>query len=214
MVEGLVRVLVACEFTGVVRDAFRERGHDAMSCDLLPTEHSGPHYQGDVRNILHDDWDLIIAHPECTYHCLSSVRWLMDAPANPKPGVNYGGNRWVAWEEACNFFLEFLSLPDRTKVCVENPKPHGYSLGRLGRYTQIIQPWQFGHQEIKGTALWLRGLPPLVPTVIVGPPPLDPIARRAWAEVHRATPGPDRQKDRSRTYLGIAEAMAQQWGGV
>lgn len=208
------------EFTGIVRDAFTERGHYAVSCDLSPSETPGPHHQGEIIDYLgatENFWDLIIAHPPCTYHAHSSVRWLMgETPAIQKPGVMYGGDRWVEWEKACDFFLHFLTLPNRiqgVKICVENPVPHGYSLEKVGKYTQLIQPWQFGHRQMKRTALWLRGLPMLMPTFVVGPPPTSPIARRAWADVHREGPGANRQADRSRTFLGIAEAMAQQWGG-
>jgi hypothetical protein len=215
----LVNVLVACEFTGAVRDAFADRGHYAVSCDLIPSETPGEHHVGDARAFLDETlgfWDVVIAHPECTYHAHSSVRWLMDRPDHPKAGVNYVGERWIEWEAAVDFFSFFLSLPERKpglKVCVENPVPHGYTAAKVGRYSQTIQPWQFGHRQMKRTALWLRNLPHRMPTCVVGPPPRNPTARKDWADVHRAAPGKERKKDRSRTYLGIAEAMAQQWGG-
>lgn len=127
----------------------------------------------------------------------------------------YVGDRWLLWQEACNFFRLFLDLPNRhkgIKVCVENPVPHGYTLANVGPYTQTVQPWQFGHQEIKRTCFWLKNLPLLQPTAIVGPPPKDPELKKAWAVVHRTGPGKHRKADRSRTYIGIAEAVAAQWG--
>lgn len=172
----------------------------------------GPHYQGDVRDILEIAWDLVIAHPECTFHTNASVRWFTTIPKKPKPGVFYGSDRWTKWDEAVTFFKLFQNLTHVPKVAIENPIPHCYSRNVLGDYTQIIQPWQFGHKEMKGTCLWLKGLPPLTPTNIVGPPPKDVVERRKWAKVHQASPGPDRWKERSRSFEGIAQAMAEQWG--
>lgn len=187
-----MRVLVACEFSGIVRDAFIARGHDAVSCDLLDTERPGPHYKGDVRDMLSGTWDLVIAHPPCTYLCNSGVRWL---------GSNPG--RWLAMEDAAQFFNLFKGAAPR--VCIENPVPHKYARVRIGGYSQIIQPWQFGHGEIKATCLWLENLPSLVPAKIVdGRVP----------RVHHASPGPERWKERSRTYPGVADAMAGQWGSL
>jgi hypothetical protein len=187
-----MRVLVACEFSGVVRDAFIRRGHSAVSCDLLPSETPGPHIQGDVRDCLLMDWDLMIAHPPCTYLANSGVRWL------------YRDNdRWDAMVQAAEMFCALLYAPIE-RVAVENPVMHGYARTLIGeRSTQTIQPWQFGHGETKATCLWLRGLPPLAPTNIV--------SGRA-ARVHRLAPSLDRWKARSRTLPGIAEAMANQWG--
>lgn len=195
-----MRVLIACEFSGVVRRAFRARGHDAWSCDLLPAEDGSEfHYQGDVigLNLLRLEWDLLIAHPPCTYLANSGVRWL------------YGGKgkvrdpeRWAEMERAADFF-NALWLHDCPRVCVENPIQHRHA--GLPKPTQIIQPWQFGHPETKATCLWLRGLEPLVPTNIVD-------GRKP--RVHHASPGPDRWKERSRTLQGIADAMASQWGGL
>lgn len=186
-----MRVLIACEFSGRVRDAFRALGHDAISCDLLPTEAPGPHVQGDVRPLLRERWDVVIAHPPCTYLTNSGVRWLAEDPS-----------RRVHMEGAAEFFLACLAA-NAPRVCVENPIPHKYARALVGRYSQIVHPWQFGHGETKATCLWLKGLPPLRPTDIV--------SGRA-ATVHRASPGPDRWKVRSRTYPGIAAAMASQWG--
>lgn len=195
-----MRVLIACEFSGIVRDAFAARGHFAVSCDLLPSETSGPHIEGNVLEHLRGEesenrnYDLLIAHPPCTYLCNSGVRWLYGGSGRTKDPV-----RWSDMLQACAFFLSLLNcgIP---RICVENPIPHRHA--ELPRYSQIIQPWQFGHPETKATALWLRNLPPLVPTDIVdGRTP----------RVHHASPGPDRWKERSRTLKGIAEAMATQW---
>ena len=189
-----MRVLVACEFSGIVRDAFSAFGHEAWSCDLLPTERPGQHYTGDVRDILDNDWDLMVAHPPCTYLANSGVRWL-----HTKPG------RWSALEEAALFFRTLLGAPI-PYIAVENPIIHRYAAERIGcRQNQIVQPWQFGHGETKAICLWLKRLPPLLSTKIVaGREP----------RVHRESPGPDRWRNRSRFFPGIAEAMAQQWGGT
>lgn len=183
---GEVRVLVACEYSGRVRDAFIRRGHDAMSCDLLPTEQPGPHYQGDVFDIIRDGWDLMVCHPPCTHLAVSGSRWFKDKQQEQ--------------EDALVFVLRLLSssIP---KIALENPVSVISSFIR--KPDQVIQPWMFGHGETKATCLWLKGLPPLVPTNIV--PGREPV-------VHRMPPGPDRWKNRSRTYQGIADAMAEQWG--
>ena len=183
-----MRVLVACEFSGVVRAAFRALGHEAWSCDLLPVEDGDcHHYQGDVREQLTEDWDLLIAHPPCTYLAVSGARWFKD--------------RLPAQQEALAFVALLLEAPVR-KVAVENPI--GVISSHIRKPDQIIQPWQFGHPETKATCLWLRGLPLLSPTqVVAGRVP----------RVHHEPPSADRWKNRSRTYIGIAQAMAQQWGG-
>ena len=205
-----MRVLVACEYSGTVRDAFIAQGHDAMSCDLLPTDapnwtydpftklrthhpERGSHYQGSVLDILDDGWDLMIAHPPCTYLTNSGVRWL-----------HTDESRWSKLDEACEFFNRLLDA-DIPRICVENPIPHKYAVERIGgrKYTQIIQPWQFGHGETKATCLWLKGLQKLTPTKIV-----DGREQRMW----KLPPSEDRWKIRSKTYQGIADAMAQQWG--
>lgn len=182
-----MRVLVACEFSGIVRDAFLRKGHDAMSCDLLDTESPGPHRKGDIRDILGDGWDLMIAHPPCTYLAVSGARWMRQ--------------RMGKVEEALDFVRILMSAPV-PRWCLENPV--SVISTRVRKPDQVIQPWMFGHGETKATCLWLKGLPPLLPTDIV--------EGRA-ARVHLMPPGPDRWRDRSRTYRGIAEAMASQWGG-
>jgi site-specific DNA-cytosine methylase len=183
-----MRVLIACEFSGVVRDAFAALGHDAWSCDLLPTERPGKHIQGDVTRELGDDWDLMVAHPPCTLLTRAGARW-------------WGGKEREQ-EAAVNFVRVLLCCPI-PRVALENPI--GILSTRMAKPTQIIQPWQFGHGEVKATCLWLKGLPKLVPTrVVSGREP----------RVHWASPGPNRWKERSRTLSGIAEAMASQWGAA
>lgn len=198
-----MRVLVACEFSGTVRDAFRLQGHDAWSCDLLPTEVPGPHLQGDVREILDAGWDLLVAHPPCTYLSNAGVRHLHSVPSRrgTLPSV-HGTKRVAALCDAADLFLTLFEAPV-IRICCENPIPNRYAKELIGEYSQLIQPWQFGHGEVKATCLWLRGLPPLVPTDIVsGREP----------RIHRMSPGPHRARERSRTYPGIAWAMATQWG--
>ena len=195
MVSQMIRVLVACEFSGIVRRAFRRRGFDAWSCDLLPSEDASPyHLCCDVRNILKDDWDLMIAHPPCTYLANSGVRWLHERP-----------NRWEELEKAVRFFLVLLNAPIRF-IAIENPIPHRYAIERIGKkYDQIIQPWQFGEPYSKATCFWLKNLPKLRPTRIIP-------KRCVKQQVLREPPSPNRWKNRSRTFVGIAEAMADQWG--
>ena len=189
----LSKVLIACEFSGTVRDAFIEQGVPAVSCDLIQaTSDKGKHYLGDVRDIIGEKWDLIIAHPPCTYLCNSGVRWLHTVPG-----------RWELMREAARFFRVFLEI-DCPRVCVENPIPHKYAMEIIKqRYTQTIQPWQYGHGETKRTCLWLKGLPDLQPTNIV---------KGRYGRIFRMSPGPERGKLRSITYPGIARAMAVQWG--
>jgi hypothetical protein len=183
-----MRVLIACEYSGIVRDAFIRAGHDAISCDLLPTEQVGPHYQGDVRDILNDGFDLMIAHPPCTHLAVSGARWFRDKQAEQA--------------EALDFVRLLLDAPI-PMIALENPV--SIISSRIRKPDQIIQPWQFGHGETKATCLWLKNLPLLVPTDIV-----DGRENR----VHRMPPSPDRWKERSRTYPGIAAAMAAQWGDI
>jgi site-specific DNA-cytosine methylase len=183
-----MKVLIACEYSGAVRDAFLRRGHDAMSCDLLPTEVPGPHYQGDVTDILGGGWDLMIAHPPCTHLAVSGARWFKDKVAEQA--------------EALDFVRLLLNAPI-PRIALENPI--SIISSRIRKPDQIIQPWQFGHGETKATCLWLKNLPPLWYTHIV--------AGRE-ARVHKMPPGPDRWKERSRTFAGVAEAMAAQWGGA
>ena len=184
-----MKILIACEFSGVVRDAFIERGHDVISCDMLPSEKPGPHYQGDVFDIINDGWNLMIAHPPCTFICNSGVRWLYEIPG-----------RWEQLEEAKQFFNVFLNH-NINKIAIENPIPHKYA--ELPKYNQIIQPWMFGEGETKATCLWLKNLPILKSTDVVD-------GRKP--RVHYESPGIERHKNRSRTYTGIANAMAEQWG--
>ena len=204
-----MRVLVACEFSGAVRDAFIRAGHDAMSCDLLPTEAPGPHYQGDVRDILGDGWDLMVGHPECTYLCNSGFHNTYRETSKEL----CGHDRWKALISGAVFFRELLECPI-PKVAIENPVMVKYAASIVGRrQDQIIQPWMFGHPEKKATGLWLKGLPPLIATedvrgVMAGMP------KSETDRIHYASPGPDRWKLRSVTYAGIAQAMADQWGVV
>lgn len=182
-----MRVLVACEFSGIVRDAFAARGHDAWSCDLLPCERGGQHYREDVSKLLtREHFDLMIAHPPCTHLASSGARW-------------FGGKK-TEQAQAIRFVLR-LTASRTPRIAIENPV--GVLSTKWRRPDQIIQPWMFGHGETKATCLWLKGLPKLVPTnVVEGRTP----------RVHHVSPGPDRWKERSRTLQGIADAMAVQWG--
>lgn len=208
-----MRVLVACEFSGIVREAFAARGHDAWSCDLLETEQPGNHIVGDVLLILDQDWDLVIGHPPCTYLTNAGVRHLHDH-VQSKNGVKAkisGRARWAAMLEGAAFFNALRNAPV-SRICLENPIPHKYARELIGDYTQLIQPWMFGHGETKATCLWLKNLPSLAPThrrddLFALPEPLERHPR-----VHLMPPGPNRWKERSRTYTGIAKAMAEQWG--
>lgn len=184
----MMKVLVGCEFSGTVRDAFIAGGHDAMSCDLLPTDKPGPHYQGDVRDVLDGGWDLAIFHPPCTHLAVSGARWFKDKKTEQ--------------EEALEF-VRLLLNAQIPRIALENPV--SIISSRIRKPDQVIQPWQFGHGETKATCLWLKNLPKLVPTNIV--------EGRA-AVVHRMPPSPDRWKMRSKTYEGIAQAMATQWGNL
>ncbi len=199
-----MRVLVACEFSGIVRDAFLAKGHDAWSCDLLPTESDSTfHYQTDVMNLWSGSvarsfllegqlpqWDLMIAHPPCTHLAVSGARWFKDKAKEQAEAIAFVESLWNA---------------GISRIAIENPVSILSTRSILGKPTQIIQPWQFGHGEVKATCLWLKNLPPLVPTNIVsGREP----------RVHYASPGPDRWKERSRTLHGIADAMAEQWGNL
>jgi hypothetical protein len=205
------RALVGCETSGRVREALRRHGWDAWSCDLLPADDASPyHMRADVREVLGAGWELGIFHPPCTYLCNSGVRWLYGDGAST--GLR-DDERWARMRDAADLFRACLRAPIRY-VAVENPIMHAHASALVGAPSQIVQPWHFGDPQMKATALWLVRLPCLVPTHIVGPPPLDPIARRAWARVHRASPGPERWKLRSVTFAGIAEAMADQWGGM
>jgi len=194
-----MKVLVACEYSGKVRDAFASKGHDALSCDLLPNDNSnGNHYQGDVRDVLYNEWDLIVAHPPCTYFANSGVHWLHKDPS-----------RWEKLDESALFFNLFLNHPCE-KIAIENPVPHKYAIERIGgqKYSQTIQPWQFGHDASKRTCLWLKNLPDLIPTNIVKK---DRYSNQTPSGQNKLGPSADRWKLRSATYQGIADAMATQW---
>lgn len=183
-----MKVLVACEYSGVVRDAFNAQGHDAISCDLLPTDSPGPHIQADVLSILEEPWDLMIAHPPCTHLAVSGARWFRE--------------KKIEQAEALEFVRILLEAPI-PRICIENPV--SVISSRIRKPDQIIQPWQYGHGETKATCLWLKHLPKLVPTDVVGGR-----EQRIW----KLPPSPDRAKLRSTTYTGIASAMASQWGAL
>lgn len=200
-----MRVLVACEYSGVVREAFRALGHDAMSCDFRETEIPGPHYLGDVRDVLDDGWDLLIAHPPCTYLSKASARWLYTSP-----GV-IDEARFAKGMEAKEFFMSMLNAPI-PRIAIENPTP--LRAFELPKHTQVIQPYEYGHPFSKRTLLWLKGLPKLEPTDVLtefGPylPSNTGGARRGQKSTYTNIMT---NKDRSRTFTGIAAAMAQQWG--
>lgn len=207
-----MRVLVACEFSGIVREAFAKRGHDAWSCDLLDTEIPGQHIKGDVLDILGDDWDLMIAHPTCTYLTNAGVRHLHSIPSRNGvlPAV-HGPARWKAMRESAAFFNELQHAPIE-KIAVENPVPHRYARAIIGPYTQLIQPWQFGHPESKATCLWLKNLPKLAHTNVLKKPGGSHWMNQTPSGQNKLGPSKDRWKLRSRTFQGIADAMANQWG--
>ena len=184
-----MKVLIACEFSGVVRNAFASLGHDAMSCDILPTETPGQHYQGDVRDVLDYPWDLMIAHPSCTHLSVSGAR-------------HFEVKRMDGRQQSGASFFMMLAKVDIPMIAIENPVCIMSSLWR--KPDQMIQPWQFGHGETKATCLWLKNLPPLQPTNIV---------EGRENRIHRLPPSADRGHLRSVTYAGIAQAMAMQWGG-
>lgn len=195
-----MNILIACEFSGVVRNAFIRRGHRAVSCDFLPTESEGPHYAGDVRYLLDDGWDLMIAHPPCDYLTNSGVRWLHERP-----------ERWAHMRQGAEFFRLLLEAPI-PKIAVENPIMHRYAKAIIGRgQDQVIQPYMFGHPERKATCLWLKGLPALRATHDVREE-MARLPKREQQRLHWLPPRPNRAKERSRTFQGIAEAMADQWG--
>lgn len=181
-----MKVLVACEYSGTVRDAFIRAGHDAVSCDLLPTDVPGPHYQGNVLDVIGNGWDLMIAHPPCTHLAVSGARWFK--------------HKQREQQEALEFVQTLMDAPIE-RIAIENPI--SIISSRIRKPDQVIHPWQFGHGETKATCLWLKNLPLLKPTNIVdGREP----------RIHRMSPSPDRWKERSKTYAGIAEAMSLQWG--
>ena len=183
-----MRVLIACEFSGIVRDAFMAKCHDAISCDLLPTEKPGPHYQGDVMDIINDGFDLMIAHPPCTHLAVSGARWFKDKQEDQLYALE---------------FVRLLMSADIPKICIENPV--SIISSRIRKPDQYIQPWQFGQGETKKTCLWLKGLPLLQATKMV---------EGREARIHKMPPSEIRWKERSKTYEGIAKAMAEQWGAL
>lgn len=197
-----MKVLVACEYSGRVRDAFMRAGHIAMSCDFLPSESdAGPHWQGDVREIIDHGWDLMIAHPPCTYLAVSGLHWNGRVPG-----------RAEKTDEALEFVRFLLDAPI-ARIALENPV--SIISSRIRKPDQVIQPWQYGHDASKATCLWLKNLEPLQPTVTVAPRMVN--GRPRWsnqtdAGQNRLSPSPDRWKERSRTFEGVAEAMAAQWG--
>ena len=184
-----MKVLIACEYSGRVRDAFLKRGHDAMSCDLLPTEVDGPHYQGPVEDVLNDGWDLMVAHPPCTDLAISGCAHFAKKYADGRV------------DRALDFVRLLMAAPIE-RWCIENPV--SLISSRICKPDQIIQPWEFGHGECKATCFWLKNLPRLRPTKHV---------EGREERVHRMPPGPNRWKERSRTFEGVAEAMGDQWGG-
>jgi len=193
-----MKVLIACEFSGIVRDAFVQRGHDAVSCDLLPTEKPGQHIQGDVIELLTHNpsyWDMMIAHPPCTHLAVS--------------GARYFKNKQKEQSDALEFVRKLMGTPIE-KIAVENPI--GVISSKIRKPDQIIQPWQFGHPESKATCFWLKNLPPLKPTNILKSPASGRWQNQTPSGQNKLGPSPDRAKNRSRTYPGIAKAMAEQWG--
>jgi len=202
-----MRVLVACEYSGRVRDAFARAGHLAMSCDLLDTEVPGAHYKGDIRDVLYDGWDLLIAHPPCTRLTNSGVRWLKVPP----PGKTLE-EMWADLEEGAEFYKLLRDAPVPRRA-IENPVMHCYARERIKvGNRQVVQPWWFGEPAFKATGLELIGLPHLEPTNKLTPPKKGTQEHKDWSKIHLASPGPDRWKERSRTFDGIAQAMADQWG--
>lgn len=188
------KVLIACEYSGAVRDAFIKQGYDAMSCDLLPTDSSGPHYQGSVFDVINDGWDLMVAHPPCTYLAVSGNRWLYNKDGSKNE------ERWKNRKEGLDFVRALMDAPIK-QIAVENPV--SVISSEIRKPDQIIQPWQFGHGETKKTCLWLKNLPKLTPTNVV-----EGREQKIW----KMPPSVDRWKLRSKTFQGIADAMAMQWG--
>lgn len=207
-----LRVLVGCETSGRVRNAFLALGHDAWSCDLLPSvDGSNRHIICDVRDLLSDGWDLLaVMHPPCTRLCNSGVRWLHKAP----PGRSLD-EMWSDLDEGAALFSDCWNAPIE-RVAVENPVMHRHAKERIRNYqppAQTVQPWWFGEEAFKATSFYLRGLPPLVANNRLVPPRAGTDEHKRWSKVHRAPPSPDRWQIRSMTYQGIADAMALQWGG-
>lgn len=206
-----MRVLVGCETSGTVRRAFSALGHDVWSCDLLPADDgSNRHMVCDIRDVLGDGWDLLITHPPCTRLCNSGVRWL-SAPPRGKTLAEM----WADLDDGAALFSACWNAPIE-RVAVENPVMHHHAKARIRGYAppaQTVQPWWFGDPAFKATSLYLRGLPPLQATNRLTPPKAGTDEHKAWSMIHRASPSADRWKVRSKTFPGIAAAMAEQWGG-
>lgn len=208
-----MRVLVGCEISGIVRRAFAARGHDVWSCDLLPAlDRSNRHIVCDIRDILNDGWDLLaVMHPPCTRLCNSGVRWL----SSPPPGRTRE-QLWAELDEGAELFSACWNAPIPRK-CVENPIMHRHAKARIINYrppAQIVQPWWFGDPVFKATGLYLDGLPPLSPTNKLIPPPPGTSEHKSWSKIHRMSAGRDRARKRSEFFPGLADAMADQWGGL
>lgn len=215
-----LRVLIGCEFSGIFRRAFAARGHDVWSCDLLPAEDgSNRHIRGDVRDHLADGWDLlVVAHPPCTRLCRSGRRWLSGPGEMTPPKQLPRGRTWASmiaeFEDGIDLFLACWRAPV-PRVAIENPQMHDLAMKRMPAELpapQIVQPFWFGHPEYKATGWYLRGLPQLSPTAMLQEPARDSDEWRQWNRVHRMPPGPDRGKERSRSFPGMADAAAAQWG--
>lgn len=206
-----MKILIGCEYSGRVRDAFRRRGHHAVSCDLRKSESPhGWHIQGDILDVLDQGWDMMIAHPYCTFNCLSGIRWMYhpedtDLQAHQRRRHPKYPNRMQDFEDGTEFFNKLKNAPIE-KIVLENSQPHGLAMERIGRYSQIVQPWMFGSPKTKAAALWIKGLSLLVPTHSKSD------YERIDAEAHKMAPGPERERERSRTDPAIAEAFAEQWG--
>ena len=208
-----MRILIACEYSATVRDAFASRGHDAWSCDLLPSDKGGQHYQTNVIDLLDEfehcgtEWDLLIAHPPCTYLTNSGVTWLWE---DRKKGIK-NEQRWKQLDEGAAFFRKLLEC-NIPRIAIENPIPHKYAVERIGRkYDQLVQPYHFGHKESKATCFWLKGLSKLNHTTDLKKETMA-LPYEVRNRLHYLPPSADRWKIRSKTYQGIAEAMAEQWG--
>jgi len=200
---------VACEYSGRVRDAFIRAGHVAMSCDVRETEAEGPHYRGDVRDVLDDGWDAMIAHPPCTRLTNAGVRWLHVPPKGRTLSA-----LWQELDQGAEFYktLRDAKIP---RKALENPVMNPYAYARIGKPKRhVVQPWWFGDPAFKATGFELIGLPPLVATNKLNPPKPGTEEHKMWSWIHRMPPGPDREKARSRTFQGIADAMAAQWGAL
>ena len=203
------RVLIGCASSCVVLDAFLARGYDAWQCDLLPADKpTTRHIQDDIRNVLDLGWDMLICNPPCTRLCNSGVRWLSTPPPNKT-----SEQMWKELDEGAELFNACLNAPIK-QIAVENPVMHGHAKKKVFGWIkpQIVQPWWFGDKAFKATGLYLRGLPDLVPTNKLTPPAAGTDEHKAWSMIHRASPGPDRWKIRSKTFPGMADAWADQWG--